>query len=107
MKIKGTNVNLKLSDKGVNVALWVRLDGFDFGVKKKIPLQPTPTKKTIKSSKKRQIFEFCYDTIRSCCGNNTEYVGYTTIALKRWLSCLAFKGFFYVLKSKIQENEKR
>lgn len=53
MKIKGTNVNLKLSNKGVNVALWVRLNGFDFGVKKKIPLQPNSTKKATKTSKKR------------------------------------------------------
>lgn len=53
MKIKGTNANLNLSNKTVNVALWVRLDGFDFGVKRKIPLQPNSTKKTIKSRKKR------------------------------------------------------
>lgn len=53
MEIKGTNVNLNLSNKTVNVALWVRLDGFDFGVKRKIPLQPNFTKKTIKSRKKR------------------------------------------------------
>ena len=53
VEIKGTNVNLKLSNKGVNVALWVRLDGFDFGVKKKISLQPNLTEKATKSSKKR------------------------------------------------------
>lgn len=53
MEIKGTNVNLKLSNKGVNVALWVRLDGFDFGVKKKISLQPNSTEKATKNSKKR------------------------------------------------------
>ena len=53
MKIKGTNVNLKLLNKGVSVALWVRLDSLDFGVKKKISLQPNSTKKATKNSKKR------------------------------------------------------
>ena len=83
MEIKGTNVNLKLSNKGVNVALWVRLDGFDFGVKKKISLQPNSTKKATKNSKKRQIFEYCYDTIRLRCGYTTEYVGCAK-KIKNW-----------------------
>lgn len=53
MKINDTNVNLKLNGKSVNVALWVRLDGFDFGIKKKIPFQRKVSKKLGKTKKKR------------------------------------------------------
>lgn len=53
LKINDTNVNLKLNGKSVNVALWVRLDGFDFGIKKKIPFQRELPEKTKKTKKKR------------------------------------------------------
>lgn len=53
MKINDTNVNLKLNGKSVNVALWVRLDGFDFGIKKKIPFQRKLPEKAKKTKKKR------------------------------------------------------
>lgn len=53
MKINDTNVSLKLNDKSVNMALWVRLDGFDFGIKKKIPFSQKSFAKPRKTKKKR------------------------------------------------------
>ena len=53
MKIKDTTVKLKLTDKGIETALWVRLDTLSIGAKKKIPYAKNTPKKPQKEPKNR------------------------------------------------------